>query len=350
MSRVSSILLYFYKDPSKASPAADSCCCPSQFFRLSVPSPASSSSNGQTGAVTSPSPSTSAGPDNNAAIETLTRIFMNCLISGPGTNVARLSPRKTDLAAAGYEHLEEKETKDAKGSDMGNVDISEHSFPFSIWSLWICHLFNKPNHYAVQLIKDYGFDGVDLDFEYPGSAAQGQGFADLLTKLRSAFDSLAAKKGDSTPYEISAGAENYANLVVPQMNAALTHWNLMVSLFTGRAFENTDGIGQPYNGIGPGTIEAGVYSHNALPIAGAQIFDEDAVDVASYSYDSAKRELVSYDTPNIVQLKTQYVNTNGMAGNMCWELSTGKKGADSLVGVGLSNLGALQQGTNGNLR
>jgi len=72
----------------------------------------------------------------------------------------------------------------------------------------------------------------DLDFEYPSNAAQGQGFADLLTQLRSAFDALAAKKGDSTPYEISAavsaGAENYANLVVPQMNAALTHWNLMV--------------------------------------------------------------------------------------------------------------------------
>ncbi|THU76959.1 hypothetical protein K435DRAFT_878488, partial [Dendrothele bispora CBS 962.96] len=35
-----------------------------------------------------------------------------------------------DLAAAGYEHLEEKKTKDAKESDVGNVDISEHSFPF----------------------------------------------------------------------------------------------------------------------------------------------------------------------------------------------------------------------------
>ena len=45
---------------------------------------------------------------------------------------------------------------------------------------------------AIQLIEDYGFDGLDLDFEYPSSAAQGQGFADLLTSLRSAFDSNAA--------------------------------------------------------------------------------------------------------------------------------------------------------------
>ncbi|KAF5366205.1 hypothetical protein D9758_005724 [Tetrapyrgos nigripes] len=246
---------------------------------------------------------------------------------------------------------------------------------------------------AVKLIEDYGFDGIDLDFEYPSNAAQGQGFADLITALRSAFDALAAKKGDSTPYEISAavsaGAENYANLVVPQMDKALTHWNLMaydyagswltfadnqanlfggertnvstdaaVKHFTsagatagkmtmgiplyGRAFENTNGIGQAYSGIGPGTIEAGIYSYSALPIAGAKVF-EDTTNVASYSYDSAKRELVSYDTPNIVKLKTQYVNSKGMAGNMYWELSTDKTGSDSLVTVGMQNLGALLQ-------
>lgn len=71
----------------------------------------------------------------------------------------------------------------------------------------------------------------DVDFEYP-NAIQGQGFADLFTALRSAFDQLAAKKGDSTPYQISvavsAGAANYANLVIPQMNSALTFWSLMV--------------------------------------------------------------------------------------------------------------------------
>ena len=57
----------------------------------------------------------------------------------------------------------------------------------------------------------------------PHDAAQGQGFADLYTALRTAFDALAAQKGDTTPYEltvaVSAGAANFANLVVPQMNS-----------------------------------------------------------------------------------------------------------------------------------
>lgn len=61
-----------------------------------------------------------------------------------------------------------------------------------------------------------------MDFEYPATAAQGQGFADLFTALRTAFDALEARKGDSTTYQltaaVSAGSANYANLVVPQMD------------------------------------------------------------------------------------------------------------------------------------
>lgn len=53
---------------------------------------------------------------------------------------------------------------------------------------------------ALELIENYGFDGLDLDFEYPASTDQGQGFADLFTSLRSALDSYAAGKGDTTPY------------------------------------------------------------------------------------------------------------------------------------------------------
>ncbi|KAF8919477.1 glycoside hydrolase family 18 and carbohydrate-binding module family 5 protein [Mucidula mucida] len=249
---------------------------------------------------------------------------------------------------------------------------------------------------AVQLVEDYGFDGIDLDFEYPSNSAQGQGFADLFTELRTAFDNLASSKGDSTPYilsaAVSAGPANYANLVVPQMNSALTFWNLMaydyagswltyadnqanvyggartgvstdaaIKYFTGagataskitmgiplygRAFENTDGIGQPYSGIGPGTIEAGVYSYETLPLAGATVF-ENSTDVTSYSYDSSKKELVSYDTPNVVKTKAQYINDKGLAGSMFWELSTDKVGSDSLVGTAAGVLGTLDQTQN----
>ena len=50
-------------------------------------------------------------------------------------------------------------------------------------------------------------------------------------------------------------------------------------------------------------------------VAGAQVF-ENFTDVSSYFYDPVKMELVSYDTPDIVTLKAQYINSKGLAGSM----------------------------------
>ncbi|GJE98248.1 glycoside hydrolase family 18 protein [Phanerochaete sordida] len=250
---------------------------------------------------------------------------------------------------------------------------------------------------ALQIIEDYGFDGLDLDFEYPSSTAQGQGFADLMTSLRSALDSYQAQKGDTTSYlltsAVSAGSANYEYLVVPQMDKALSYWNLMAYDYAGswltyadnqanlyggartgvstdaavkwylsqgaaagkivmgiplygHAFEDTTGLGASYNGIGPGTIQAGIYSYSDLPLAGAQVF-ENLTDVSSYSYDSAKKELVSYDTPHIASIKAQYVGSNNLAGNMFWDLSTDKTNTpDSLVTTTADVFGALDQTQN----
>ncbi|KIK95212.1 carbohydrate-binding module family 5 protein [Paxillus rubicundulus Ve08.2h10] len=249
---------------------------------------------------------------------------------------------------------------------------------------------------AVQIMKDYGFDGIDIDFEFPASDAEGQGFGDLVTSLRSSFDDLAQTNGDTTPYEltaaVSAGSQHYAYYPILQVDRALTYWNMMAydyagswltfadnqanlyggsrtgvstdeavkhyvsggatsTKFTmgiplyGRAFEQTDGIGQPYSGVGPGTIEAGVYSYKYLPLTGAQVF-EDLQDVASYSYDWIKKELVSYDIPDIVTIKAEYVKSNSMAGCMFWDLSTDKSDSDSLVQTAANALGYLDQTMN----
>lgn len=56
---------------------------------------------------------------------------------------------------------------------------------------------------AVQFIENYGLDGIDIDYEYANSNDTAQGFADLLTELRTAFDNLATQKGDSTPYQLT---------------------------------------------------------------------------------------------------------------------------------------------------
>jgi chitinase len=81
----------------------------------------------------------------------------------------------------------------------------------------------------------------------------------------------------------------------------------------GRSFQNTAGIRQSYSGVGAGTAESGIYDYRDLPPTGSKV-TEDAELVSSYSYNSATKELVSYDTPNIAKLKAQYIAKKGLAG------------------------------------
>lgn len=47
----------------------------------------------------------------------------------------------------------------------------------------------------------------DIDFEYPANEAEGQGFLDLMTSLRYAFNELATANGDTTPYELTVSSD-----------------------------------------------------------------------------------------------------------------------------------------------
>ncbi|KAM5540818.1 hypothetical protein V8D89_005462 [Ganoderma adspersum] len=244
---------------------------------------------------------------------------------------------------------------------------------------------------AVQMVEDYGFDGVDIDYEFPETTTQGAGLASLVTELRTAFNDLQKKKGDSTPYLITAATSavlpQYKYLDFKKMDAALNFWNLMAYDYTGswtsiaddqanlyggsrtgkstdkaikdyvsrgataskinlglpaygNAFEKTDGLGKSYSGNGDST-----YSYKDLPKSGATVH-EDTTDVASYSYDASKREFVSYDTPKIAKLKAQYVQSKGLAGAFFWDLSGDKRDSNSLVDTTAGVFGTLDQTQN----
>lgn len=253
---------------------------------------------------------------------------------------------------------------------------------------------------AVTLVKDWGFDGIDIDWEYPTNANEAQNFVLLLQACRQALDQYAQQYAPGYHFLITvaspAGPQNYNNMDMAGMNAWVDAWNLMAYDYAGswdstsghqanlyanannpaatkfnteqavrdylakgipankivmglplygRSFESTSGIGQPYNGIGSGSIQSGVWLYRDLPRAGAQeIYDD--VAKASYSYDASTKELISYDTVNSAVTKAQYLIKKGLGGAVFWEASGDRTGAQSLVGTLATQMGSLDSTQN----
>ncbi|KAF4301337.1 putative endochitinase 1 precursor protein [Botryosphaeria dothidea] len=243
---------------------------------------------------------------------------------------------------------------------------------------------------AVQLLKDLGLDGLDIDWEYPQDETQAQNLVLLLKETREALDAYAAQlrnSGHGNPHFLltiaaPAGPQNYMKLHLGAMSRYLDFINLMAYDFAGswdakaghqanlfqcnhnpdctpfnaeqaigyyvnngvpsdkmvvgmplygRAFQNTDGPGQPYSGTGEGSWENGVWDYKDLPRPGAhEHFDKDAG--ATYCYDPASRTMVSYDTVQMAVNKVEYIRDHRLGGAMWWESSADKPGHESIIG------------------
>lgn len=153
----------------------------------------------------------------------------------------------------------------------------------------------------------------------------------------------------STPFSTVAALNHYINVgSVPSSKMILG-----MPLY-GRAFTNTDGPGTPFNGIGTGTWENGIWDYKALPRSGAtEHLDRDVG--ASWSYDPTARTMVSYDNLVMGQMKANFAQQHQLGGGMWWETSGDKGGKTanasdgSLIGAFVDVVGgveALDQSTN----
>ncbi|CAK7227859.1 Chitinase 4 [Sporothrix curviconia] len=244
---------------------------------------------------------------------------------------------------------------------------------------------------AVNHVMKLGFDGIDIDWEYPQNAAEAASYVALLAEVRRALDFY----GQQVRYHFEltvacpAGPDNFQKLDVPAMDRYLDFWNLMsydyagnwskvaghqanifphqtnpgIAPFSttmavhyfrsrgvptdklvlglplyGRAFTNTDGPGHPYDGTGPGSYEKGVWDYKALPLQGAQEHYDPNL-IAASCYDPAARTFVTYDTVTSTQAKAKFIRDWGLGGAMFWESSGDLTGPPSLVRTMTAALG-----------
>jgi len=99
----------------------------------------------------------------------------------------------------------------------------------------------------------------------------------------------------------------------------------------GRSFANTDGPGTPFQGVGSGSWEQGVYDYRALPLPNTQVFKDERA-LASWSYSDQNREMISFDTEEVGEWKGAWIKKEELAGSMFWELS-GDKGSGQRDGM-----------------
>jgi chitinase len=240
---------------------------------------------------------------------------------------------------------------------------------------------------CVSFMKQYKFDGIDVDWEYPvsggisgGTPADKQNYTALLADFRSALDIQGVKDGGKH-YDLSiaapAGPSIIANIETGKIANYLDWMNLMTYDYHGgwdpitghnapmvvgtkdaaKGFSITDTVdayisggfpasklvlGVPFYGRGwenVSSADAGLYQAGANASVGSWekgVFDYtdiranylptmtrywDAQAQVPYLYDPVRKLWISYDDPQSMKIKADYVKSKGLGGAMAWEMS-----------------------------
>ncbi|KAF0711732.1 hypothetical protein As57867_005099, partial [Aphanomyces stellatus] len=235
---------------------------------------------------------------------------------------------------------------------------------------------------AVKLMLDLGLDFIDLDWEYPVEGGNDSpavphrpddmtNFVALLQAIRDEYKTVPFKAELSVASP--AGPANYRHWDFPAVCGLLDHVNIMTydlagswSTYTdhsanlyedpnhpaglkysahgaiqdyikggcpsekivmgipayGRSFEGTTGLygnfTKPTAGSWvSGNDGKGVWDYKSLPLAGATEYYDDKLG-AAYSYDPSRKMFTSYESPQSLAAKLDYIKKYNLGGAMFW--------------------------------
>ena len=263
---------------------------------------------------------------------------------------------------------------------------------------------------CVAFMTTWGFDGLDIDWEYPVTGGldtnqyrpeDGHNYTLLLAELRQALDAEGATKGRHFELSIAApsGPSIYAHMELGALSQSTDFINLMTYDFNGGWSDRTafnaplyavpedptadasvresfnthstvtafakagvpkdkivvgvpfygrgwsgvtaknGGLFQPFSGLPQGTWEAGIYDYHDLQKNYVPTLTRSFHDTAKvpWLFDAAKGVMISYDDPQSIAIKGEYVKQQGLGGAMLWELS-GDDAQSSLLGALVTSL------------
>ncbi|OBA24140.1 glycoside hydrolase [Metschnikowia bicuspidata var. bicuspidata NRRL YB-4993] len=235
---------------------------------------------------------------------------------------------------------------------------------------------------AVDLVTRYSFDGIDVDWEYPENTAQASQLVHVLGMLRHSLDQI----DHSLTLSVAAPAaiDNISVLLVGEMDRHLTFWNVMCYDFCGAAWSSRTGhhsnlygfngdnllsaelvieqyirmgvpprklvLGMPMYGRSfrrPAAAEPGArFSKRAASTD--DIVEYHAIDRANETYDERRvaaslfsrreRLWISYENPQSVAQKAQFVVRRGLGGGFFWD-SKGDTSSHELLNAFTSGIG-----------
>jgi chitinase len=74
---------------------------------------------------------------------------------------------------------------------------------------------------AIKILEDYGFDGLDIDYEYPSNDEQAIGYVQLLRELREGLNHHSRKQGNDYHYPLTVMAAMFLLVEKLRFNSRL---------------------------------------------------------------------------------------------------------------------------------